>query len=190
MDAGRSRHRVRYRVSALVGLVVLLALVTVSTDLSPASAQESKVAASVPQCATSGLVIWLTGNGAAAGTDYSDLEFTNLSGHTCTLYGFAGVSAVGLSGQQIGKVGSWGANGKKPAVVSLAPDATAGALLGVTDAANYPSSICHEVLAAGLRVYPPDQKASKVVPYPLTVCSGKGPSVLSVQAIQKTPLAR
>jgi hypothetical protein len=36
------------------------------------------------------------------------LEFTNLSGHACTLAGYPGVSAVGLSGGQLGSPAGWG----------------------------------------------------------------------------------
>ncbi|MDQ6778933.1 MAG: DUF4232 domain-containing protein, partial [Actinomycetota bacterium] len=56
-------------------------------------------AASTPKCATSGLVVWLNtqGNGAAGSIFYA-LELTNLSGQTCTLNGYAGVSAVDLAG--------------------------------------------------------------------------------------------
>jgi len=38
----------------------------------------------------------------AAGSVYYTLQFTNLSGHACTLRGYPGVSAVSLSGHQLG----------------------------------------------------------------------------------------
>jgi len=51
----------------------------------------------VPACETPGLVEWLntTGNGAAGSISYK-LQFTNLSGHRCTLNGFPFVLGVGL----------------------------------------------------------------------------------------------
>jgi hypothetical protein len=32
---------------------------------------------------------------------------------------------------------------------------------------------CHQVTAAGVRVYPPDQRKSRVVPYPIGACSAE-----------------
>jgi hypothetical protein len=36
---------------------------------------------------------------------------------------------------------------------------------------NYPASVCRRVAAAGLRVIPPNQFTSKLVPYPIGACS-------------------
>ena len=56
----------------------------------------------IPKCATSGLVVWMDTNGnGAAGTIYYELQFTNLSGQTCTLTGYPGVSAVKLNGTAV-----------------------------------------------------------------------------------------
>ena len=44
-------------------------------------------------------------------------------------------------------------------------------MLAVTDVGNYPASVCHRVTAAGLRVIPPNQFTSKLVPYPIGACS-------------------
>jgi hypothetical protein len=41
------------------------------------------------------------------------------------------------------------------------------------------------VNAGGLRVYPPGQTASKLVPFPFRACSRSGPGYLSVEAVQK-----
>jgi len=59
----------------------------------------------------------------------------------------------------------WGPRTKS--VVRLADGATATAQLQVADAGNYG---CTDT-AAGLRVYPPKQFTSKVVPYPLGACA-------------------
>ena len=60
---------------------------------------------SVPDCATSGLVVWAYPNygGGYAGGYWYTVSFTNLSGHACTLRGYPGVSAVTLTGQQLGR---------------------------------------------------------------------------------------
>jgi hypothetical protein len=36
---------------------------------------------------------------------------------------------------------------------------------------NFPASRCRATNAAGLRVFPPNQRASKVVPFPLRACA-------------------
>jgi uncharacterized protein DUF4232 len=117
-----------------------------------ATASPAAPAASTPRCATSGLLIWFSpqlGSGYAGGY-YYNLNFTNLSGYACTLQGYPGVSAVNLSGQQLGSPAGWG--DAKLRTVRLANGATATAQLQVADAANCGCT----VTAAGLRVYPPE----------------------------------
>jgi hypothetical protein len=151
-----------------------------------ATASPAATTAGTPRCATSGLVIWLEtqGNGAA-GSIYYNLDFTNLSGHACTLLGYPGVSAVNLAGHTLGSAASRD-NFHAPVVVTLASGASARTVLRIVEAGNFPASICRQVTAAGLRVYPPNQTASKVVPFPLAACSRSGPVYLSVRVVQKT----
>jgi hypothetical protein len=149
-----------------------------------APAVGSAVAASAPRCATSSLVIWLDTQGSgAAGSSYYNLEFTNLSAHACTLLGYPGVSGIDLAGRQLGS-----AAGRNPehsaTAVTIGARATAHSVLRIVDASNYPSSTCSQTTAAGLRVYPPGQTASKAVPYPFLACSRSGPGYLSVEAVQ------
>jgi hypothetical protein len=139
-----------------------------------------------PLCATSGLVIWLSvpSGGGAAGSFYYELQFTNLSGHTCTLAGYPGVSAVDLEGHQLGLAA--GRNtAAKATPVTVANGTTATAVLQVTDTGNFPTGACRQTTAAGLRVYPPNQRASKVVPFPLEACTGRGATFLHVEAVSK-----
>jgi hypothetical protein len=137
---------------------------------------------SAARCATSGLVVWLDTQGdGTAGSIYYKLEFTNLSGHACTLAGYPGVSAVDLGGRQLGSAGS--RNTSHVRTVRLANGATATAVLRITEAGNFPNSACHRVGAAGVRVYPPNETASKVVPFPFDACSRTGPVYLSVEAV-------
>ena len=161
--------------AAALALVAALA-VTVS-QAAPAKA------AAAPGCATSALVIWLntTGNGAA-GSVYYKLYLTNLSARSCTLRGYPGVSAVNLGGHQLG-AGASRETGQRPSVATLPRGATAAAVLRIVEAGNFPASACREVTAAGLRVFPPGQRASKVVPFPFQACSRAGQSVLSVRAV-------
>jgi hypothetical protein len=149
-----------------------------------ASADGAK-AASVTRCSTSGLVVWLDtqGNGAA-GSSYYELEMTNLSGQTCSLGGFPGVSAVGLSGKQLGSAAR--REGSAGKTVTLTSGATAVATLRIVIAGNFPASKCGIATAAGVKVYPPGQKAAKTVPFPFEACSKSGPVYLAVGPVHKS----
>jgi uncharacterized protein DUF4232 len=142
----------------------------------------SSTAAGAARCRTSALEIWLGvgPGGAAAGSTYLPIEFTN-TGHTsCTLYGYPGVSA--RSSSQLGS-----AAGRDPQVasrtVTLAPGATAHTVLQVTDVANYPPATCGPTTASALRVYPPGSLTSEDIAYRFPACSKPGPVYLSVRAV-------
>ncbi|HLW96702.1 MAG TPA: DUF4232 domain-containing protein [Solirubrobacteraceae bacterium] len=141
--------------------------------------------AGTPACSASSLVVWLDtqGNGAA-GSSFYNLQFTNLSRSSCQLSGYPGVSAVDLGGRQLGHAGSRDA--AHPAVaVTLPAGGSAHTILRIVDAGNFPRSACGPVTAAGLRVYPPGQTASKLIPYPFAACSRNTATVLSVEVLQK-----
>jgi Protein of unknown function (DUF4232) len=149
-----------------------------------ASASAPAVAA-ISRCATSGIDIWLNTEGSgAAGSIYYKLEFTNLSGRTCSLRGFPGVSATNLRGGKLGKAAVRDTS-QPSGVVVLAAGATATATLRIVEAGNFPSASCHVVTAAGLRVFPPGQTTSRLVPFPFPTCSQTGPAVLAIRALAK-----
>lgn len=136
---------------------------------------------SVAPCATSRLVVWLNTSGdGAAGSIYYKLELTNASDHACTITGYPGVSAVDLGGRQIGGPASRIAS--PTATVRLGAGDTATAMLRVVEAGNFPAASCRPVSAAGVRVYPPNQKASKIVPIPFQACASSASVILSVSA--------
>ena len=154
------------RLASAAAVACAAALIPVAAPAATASP------ASTPACHTAGLVIWLSNPQGAAGTFYFTLNFTNLSGHACTLRGHPGVSAVNLSGGRVGQPAGWGNPGNATLrTIRLAGGATATAVLAVTDVYNYPAGVCHRVTAAGLRVIPPNQFTSKLVPYPIEACS-------------------
>jgi hypothetical protein len=137
-----------------------------------------------PRCATSNLVVWLDTQGdGAAGSVYYRLEFTNLSNRTCRLFGYPGVSAVDVRGRRLGSRAARN-RALTPRPVTLARGASASAVLQIVQADNFATASCRVVLAAGLRVFPPDQTASKVVPFPFRACSRTGPVYLTVQAVR------
>jgi hypothetical protein len=95
-----------------------------------------------------------------AGGVYEVIDFTNTSSTTCTLYGYPGVSLVsGPSHTQIGLAAKRDTTAPVK-LITLAPGATANALLQIVNALNYPASTCSPAPATDLRVYPPNQTAS------------------------------
>jgi len=162
-------------------LACAAALAPATALAAPGAAHVGRIA--TPACTTSGLDIWLNtqGNGAA-GTSYYDLEFTNLSGSTCTLFGYPGVSATNLTGTQLGSAAV--RIGATPQTVTLANGATATALVGIVEGGIFPPAQCGPVTAAGLRIYPPNQSQSKRVPFPFAACSKTGPQYLKIMPVQ------
>jgi Protein of unknown function (DUF4232) len=159
------------RLTGVTALACAAAL-TPAVALAAATSPAASATARAPRCQTSGLVVWMNTQGSnAAGSVYYTLNFTNLSGHACTLDGHPGVSAVSLSGRRVGGPAAWAPPAARP--VTLATGATAYAVLQYSNVvtSNSGPRPCDPVMAAGLRVYPPDQTASRIVPIPLKACS-------------------
>ncbi|MHB8378922.1 MAG: DUF4232 domain-containing protein [Acidimicrobiales bacterium] len=188
------RARLQGRLVGWVGAVTLIAGLFVS---GVPTATTIASAAPIHACATSNLVVWLNtvGNGAA-GSSYYDLNFTNLSAHACTLAGYPGVTGVSLTNRQVGSSAAR-SNTIASAVITLtsaisargllsaAMQNTATVILQITEVMNYPGSLCRQISAAGLRVYPPGQTTSKIVAFPFAACAKVGPRYLHVEAVQK-----
>lgn len=162
-------------------LACAAALVPAAALAAPGTAHPARTA--TPACATSGLDVWLDTQGSgAAGTIYYNLEFTNLSGSPCTLFGYPGVSATNLTGTQLGSAAV--RIGATPQTVTLANGATATALVGIVEGGIFPPAQCGPVTAAGLRVYPPGQTQSKRVPFPFAACAKTGPQYVKIMPVQ------
>jgi hypothetical protein len=141
----------------------------------------AQASTTTPRCPTAGLEVWLGigVGGGAAGSTYYPMEFTNTTGYTCHLYGYPGVSGV-YNGQQAGSAAARVPSPFAPErTVTLAPRASAHAILQITDVGNFPASSCGAVTAT-LRVYPPGAFRSTNIPYEFRACSIKGPVYLTV----------
>jgi hypothetical protein len=163
-----------------------------ATSSAPSQATTPAATASGPQtsappagtaaCATSNLRISLGNGGAAAGTDFTIIDFTNSGSTSCTLYGFPGVSLTNSSGAQIGAAAT--RNPSTPAsTVTLAPGGKANAQLGVGNALNYPTADCKPASSAHLKVFPPGQTQSIEVAFSTTGCTVVTAHQLSVSAV-------
>jgi hypothetical protein len=156
-----------------------------ATPTASPMATSSPSLAGAAACATSALhvVVPSSGGGAAAGSTYFPIQFSNTSSSPCTLYGYPGVSFVGaVGGSQIGAAAT-----RNPTLaatlVTLSPGQTVHATLQVVNAQNYPPGDCGLVTAHWLKVYPPNQTAPLYVSFTAQTCS-KPKTILSVQTVQ------
>jgi hypothetical protein len=184
----------RSKVLAIASTLTLLAGLAVWAL--PSATQLASASGPSP-CSTANLDVWLNTEGSgAAGSSYYSLNFTNLSAHSCTLVGYPGVSGVTQAGIQLGSSASRDAS-HAPTVITLtsAQSAkrfetdtshdTATVVLQITVAENFPTATCSPITAAGLRVYPPGEKESTVVPFPFVACGKAGPRYLHVESVEK-----
>ncbi len=200
----------RAAVAALVGAAALLAACTSasqgtggSTPATQSAAPVASTSAAAPSspapatsgssssdsgppvtmCATSALkgAVNTAAAGAAAGSIYYPLDLTNVSGSTCTVFGYPGVSFVtGPSGTLLGRAASRNP-AKSAATVTLAPGQVAHATLQVAQAGNYDPAQCKPVTAHWLRIYPPDQTVPLYVRFKAQACSARLPHSIGSQ---------
>lgn len=169
-------------VAAAAAIAAGLAISSVAYAATSASTATRATAAAIPACTAGDLGVWLAvdqGNGAA-GTIYYPLQFTNLSGHTCYLYGFPGVSAVSRSGVRLGSPAQWGSRAGAR-VVNVAPGGTAHTILAYHDAVVSTEPGCDPVnTAATLSVIPPNKTTATHAAFAFQACSHAGPLYMTI----------
>ena len=184
-------------IAVLAGTVVAALAITsaaFAATAPPGPGAARAASAAIPQCTAAvgqegNVSAWVAGDqgNGAAGTIYYPLEFTNLSGRTCSMRGFPGVSAISRDGKQLGSPASWESGGGlgTPRTVNVAPGATVHAILAYHDAAVSTESGCDPVNTTfDLRVYPPDDRGATLAFFDLEACSHAGPIYLSVGPIK------
>ena len=194
--------RLGWRVAAIAAFAATAALAVSLTQggSTPAALTSAKnvtkqrAAEGAPRCATPRLRISVgtgAGTGASTGTSTGAsaprvtryrLDFTNVSGVTCTLSGYPEVAAYRGDGAQIGNEAGRDTSVAARHIV-LAPGASAHAAI----TASISRGPCRPVDAAGLRVVPPGQKAASYIRHTLRACSAAGPRApvfLRVRAVQ------
>jgi hypothetical protein len=135
-------------------------------------------------CPTSSLRVKLGVAQGYAGGVYEVIDFTNTSGSPCTLYGYPGVSlTTGPPYTQIGLAAKRTAASAPVKRVTLAPAATANALLQIVDALNYPSASCRPTKATALKIYPPNQIVPVYLPNTSNGCA-KSVQILYIGPVQ------
>jgi hypothetical protein len=155
-----------------------------TTATTPAATSAAPAGADGPaRCTTGELSLSLAEGGAAAGSVYRQLVFTNTGARTCELRGFPGVSYVtGDDGHQVGPAAEM--SGERGGQVPIAPGGTARAQLRLVNVQNYDPAACSPTPVRGLRVYPPGDTAALFVAMEGTGCAATPPGAqLSVQTI-------
>jgi hypothetical protein len=123
--------------------------------------------ATTPMCATAQLTGSLGGSDAGAGQIYQDVVLTNHSSTTCHLTGYPGVSVLDSHGKEIGAPAT---HDPRPyGAVVLAPGASASTTIHTGNRMTNNPGECRPV-SSSVRVYPPGNRASLVIPAKLTIC--------------------
>jgi hypothetical protein len=143
----------------------------------PATAAPATAGPQAPRCRTADLSGALGGSNGAAGTIYRWLTLTNRSSATCHLHGYPGVSLVDASGNQLGEPATEN-RGVAPATVLLHGGGKAYAAIGFPNPGNFPPGKC-SAKATNLRVYPPGDTRSLLVPSDNQYCPGFSVTAMS-----------
>jgi hypothetical protein len=174
------RRLIAVAVAAVAGLAIS------SAAYAATSSAAVPAAAAIPQCAAAfgqegNVSAWVPanqGNGAGDTIRYP-LEFTNISGRACSLFGYPGVSAVSGTGKQLGSPAGWGSLSGARRVV-LAPGATAHTILAIQEVLAYPERACDPADTVELRIYLPDQRLATSAAFDFEACSRAGIVYMSI----------
>lgn len=130
-------------------------------------------ASPVPRCHTPDLHVYFAGGQGAAGRIEMDLAFRNISGHTCFVFGYAGLGLENARHRVLRSRVVWGSTFARhdpgPHRVILPPGRAAYANFVWSDVPHRKSA-CVE--AAFLEVTPPDERAFHRLPFTEVACDG------------------
>lgn len=175
-----TQHMRRLAVAVAIASTAIVIPAVALAAAGPSAAHSATASAAASRCGTDDLSDWLGYPGSqAAGSTYYELEISNISHRTCTLYGFPGVSAVRNAQQQEGSAAAR-VGGHAENLLTLVPGSTVHVILQITDVYNFGLSACHPVQAFGLRVYAPGAYSWRLVGLTFEACSKRGPVFLHV----------
>jgi hypothetical protein len=97
------------------------------------------------------------------------------------MYGYPGVSLANGT-TQVGP-GATRSTTTAASLVTLAPNATANAVVQVADAGNFPASTCGPKPTSAIKIYPPNQTVAVYVPYSTSACT-KSVDQLRIAVVQ------
>ncbi len=147
-----------------VAATLLAGTATLAAAAAASAAPSSPAGPAIPRCVSSNTTVWtgFPGDGTA-GSIYYEIEISNIGKHTCTLFGYPGVSAVNGNTQ----VGLPASHSGSKSVVTIPASGTAHFLLRVID----PGAVCaHPVSGNDLKVFAPGQFKAETTPFSVSVC--------------------
>lgn len=166
----------------LAGVTLTAACIAVSVPAATAATTAARPA--VPSCATNQVKAAMGSSDGTAGAVYTSVDFTNVSALTCTLYGYPGISlADGAPYTQIGQSAGWNA-ASAPTLITLAPGATASAVLKIADAYNFPSGSCDPTPTSYVVVYPPNTGTPIHLKYSAITCADRATQTMTVNSVR------
>ncbi|MEV0179187.1 DUF4232 domain-containing protein [Streptomyces sp. NPDC050625] len=152
--------------AALTAVAAALATAGVAGSATATTTTTAQASAGPRTCAVKDLYLSLDRAGAAAGSIYQPIRFTNTSTSKCALRGYPGVSVLDTAHRQIGPAAT--RSGSHYGTVTLTPGHSASAIVRTTN-----GPIGGPCLRTGtyLRIYPPGSYTSTLVPAHWTTCS-------------------
>ena len=160
---------------------------TVTVTATPSTPVPSSPASSGPQpCATTDLKLAVGQANGAAGTIFYPLDFTNTSSSACTMYGYPGVAFVSSPGGSVIGAPAKRRTPPAPALVTLAPGATAHATLAVSDVL-IGNNCVDKVQVKWVQVYPPDQFSALIAHLSRPGCADKSLVTMGVTTVTSGP---
>ena len=162
--------------AAALGAAALGAAATTHA-LASTPAGATSAARVVPACRATQLTAWqaIPADGAA-GSFYFELEFSNVSRTTCSLFGFPGVAALDSQNRILGRPAT--REGGPGHAVALAPGATAHAVLRLVDVGVFPTRMCRPTTAAAPADLPAEHVTGVDHPRVAAVCSSRAVRLL------------
>lgn len=131
-----------------------------------------------PACGNADLKASYKATDAAMSHRYGKIVVKNISGHSCTIAGYGGVSYVGGgNGTQVGAPADR-VPGNEDTVV-LTPGDKAKSPISETVAGVYPTKECKPTAVDGFRVYVPNATVSQYVPHATTGCKNSAVHLMS-----------
>ena len=156
------------------------AALTATAGVALALTGASAATAAMPMCHNADVRATYVFSDAATSHRYGYIVLRNRSGHSCTVYGYPGVSYVGDgNGTQIGAAAD--RVSPAPHTVILAPGRRARAQISETVAQAYSASMCRPHHVDGFRVYVPGSRLAQYIPHPTTGCANPRVHLLSVR---------
>lgn len=160
-------------------------LMLTALQASPAGAEPAHATSTPPTgCRTADLRATLGPRVGAAGSTYGPLRLTNIGSTACLVEGYPGVSYVaGPAYRQVGSPASRSYS-ERPVLIALAPGRSASATLREINPLDFPPASCQPTATRGLRVYPPDQRASLFVAVRGQACANPADTELTVGVLE------